>query len=138
MRVYIAGAMTGKFDYKKCFIGAEKRLKELGHIVVNPAYLPEGLEDYFEINKAMIDQCDAIYVLRGYKNSVGTKKEIEYCKSKGWSREAGNIIYEDEDLVSDAYMGLDIGWGWYDGYSYTRDPYNPYSGSGCGLGWYRY
>lgn len=74
MRVYIAGAMTGKFKYKEDFARGEKRIKELGHIALNPSFLPEGLADYFEINKAMIDQCDAIYVLRGYEKSVGTKK----------------------------------------------------------------
>lgn len=93
MRVYIAGAMTGIFYYKKPFMEAEKGLKGLGHIVVNPAYLPEGLADYFEINKAMIDQCDAIYVLEGWEKSIGTKKEIEYCKSKGW-KDAVQIIYQ--------------------------------------------
>ena len=67
MRVYIAGAMTGKFKYKEDFTRGEKRIKELGHIALNPSFLPEGLADYFEINKAMIDQCDAIYVLRGYE-----------------------------------------------------------------------
>lgn len=95
MRVYIAGSMTGVFTYKEPFMRAEKNIKELGHIVVNPDYLPEGLNDYFEINKAMIDQCDAIYVLAGSGSSVGTQKEIEYCKSKGWL-EGKQIIRETE------------------------------------------
>lgn len=30
MRVYIAGAMTGKFKYKEAFARGEKRVKELG------------------------------------------------------------------------------------------------------------
>lgn len=95
MRVYIAGAMTGVFNYKEPFMEAERYIKGLGHIVINPAYLPEGLSNYFEINKAMIDQCDAIYVLRGSGASVGTQKEIEYCKSKGWV-EGRQIIRETE------------------------------------------
>lgn len=139
MRVYIAGAMTGKFKYKEAFKRAEGRIKELGHIALNPSFLPEGLADYFEINKAMIDQCDAIYVLSGYEESVGTKKEIEYCKSKGWSKEAGNIIYEEDDLViyedkaPVTYNGVD-NWGWvWNRYPY-KDPY-PYNrdcwGSNC-------
>ena len=73
-------------------------MRYLGHIALNPSFLPEGLEDYYEINKAMIDQCDAIYVFRGYENSVGTQKEIEYAKSKGWSTGGGTIIYESEDI----------------------------------------
>ena len=129
MRVYIAGAMTGKFKYKEAFKRAEGRIKELGHIALNPSFLPEGLADYFEINKAMIDQCDAIYVLSGYEESVGTKKELEYVKSKGWSKEAGNIIYEEDDYLGNigkvTYKGEDNwGWVWNRGYPY-RDPYNP-------------
>ena len=101
MRVYIAGAMTGKFDYKKYFMEAEEYVKELGHIVVNPAYLPEGLSDYFGINKAMIDQCDAIYVLLGYENSVGTKKEIEYAMNN-----KKPVIYHTSGEISGSL------WGW--------------------------
>ena len=37
MRVYIAGPITGIMDYKEKFIKAEKQLKEMGHIVINPA-----------------------------------------------------------------------------------------------------
>jgi len=95
MIIYIAGAMTGKFNYKKKFMEAERKIKEMGHIVVNPAHLPEGLLDYLEINKAMIDQCNGIYVLSGSEKSVGTNLELEYCISKGWSVEAGNIIFEE-------------------------------------------
>lgn len=54
MRVYIAGAMTGVFKYKEKFIEAEEYIRGLGHIVLNPSFLPEGLSDYYEINKAMI------------------------------------------------------------------------------------
>ena len=96
MIIYIAGAMTGKFTYKEKFMEAEKKIKALGHIVVNPAYLPEGLSDYFEINKAMIDQCNGIYVLSGSEDSVGTQRELDYCVSKGWSAMDGNIIFEEE------------------------------------------
>jgi len=110
MRVYIAGAMTGKFYYKEPFMKAEKLLRELGHIVVNPAYLPEGLEDYFEINKAMIDQCDSIYVLSGSENSVGTKKEVEYCKSKGW--EAGKQIIYEPEVKYRGESNLFGNWSW--------------------------
>lgn len=97
MIIYIAGAMTGKFKYKEKFLEAEKKIKELGHIVINPAYLPEGLNDYFEINKAMIDQCNAIYILNGYEESVGTRKEIDYCRSKGWAEYKGSILYESNE-----------------------------------------
>lgn len=96
MRVYIAGAMTGVFKYKEKFIGAEEYIRGLGHIVLNPSFLPEGLSDYYEINKAMIDQCDAIYVLLNYENSKGTKKEIEYAESTG-----KQVIYQNSTEVRD-------------------------------------
>lgn len=121
MRVYVAGAMTGKFDYKRYFMEAEEYLKEMGHIVVNPAYLPEGLSDYFEINKAMIDQCDAIYVLLGYENSVGTKKEIEYA-----TKTKKQVIYQNS-----GECGASV-WSWYNPtelysrYGWYHDPLRRY------------
>ena len=120
MRVYIAGTMTGKFDYKEYFMRAEKYVKELGHIVVNPAYLPEGLDNYFEINKAMIDQCDAIYVLLDYENSEGTSKEIEYA-----TKTKKQVMYQTREQAGE------IGWKWMPDY-YSRYPYY-YYGAGAGL-----
>ena len=121
MRVYIAGAMTGKFDYKKYFMEAEDYVKELGHIVVNPAYLPEGLSDYYEINKAMIDQCDAIYVLLGYETSVGTKKEIEHA-----TKTKKQVIYQNSGECRGS------GWSWVSDkpLGYYGNSFNPYYGMG--------
>lgn len=137
MRVYIAGAMTGKFKYKEAFKKAEDRIKGLGHIALNPSFLPEGLADYFEINKAMIDQCDAIYVLSGYEESVGTKKELEYVKSKGWSKEAGNIIYEEDDLGLSKVKDNSKGWAWVDPNraSWYPHPWYPNDPFGFGNRW---
>lgn len=118
MRIYIAGSMTGKFKYKEDFARAEKFIKELGHIALNPSFLPEGLEDYFEINKAMIDQCDAIFVLKGSENSVGTQKELKYVESKGWSKENGKIILEkDNDPLEGDLRAANSSWGWVGGWN---------------------
>lgn len=43
MRVYIAGAMTGRFDYKKYFNEAEEFVRSKGHIVLNPIIFTRGL-----------------------------------------------------------------------------------------------
>lgn len=130
MRVYIAGAITGKFTYREDFARGEKTIKEMGHIALNPSFLPEGLADYFEINKAMIDQCDAIYVLRGSENSKGVKKELEYVESKGWSKEAGKIIYE-EAIPTDRYSGGNRS-KWEN--PYWRNPFS-YPFNGLGFHW---
>lgn len=115
MRVYIAGAMTGRFDYKKYFNEVEEFVRSKGHIVLNPSFLPEGLVDYYKINKAMIDQCDAIYVLLHSENSVGTKKEIEYAKST-----CKQVIYQQEAETKEKE------WGWKkDPYIYPRSFYSP-------------
>lgn len=75
----------------------------------------EGLADYYKINKAMIDQCDAIYVLLHSENSVGTKKEIEYAKST-----CKQVIYQQEAETKEKE------WGWKkDPYIYPRSFYSP-------------
>ena len=68
-----------------------------------------------QIAKAMIDQCDAIYVLLHSENSVGTKKEIEYAKST-----CKQVIYQQEAETKEKE------WGWKkDPYIYPRSFYSP-------------
>ena len=55
LKVYIAGPITGLFDYKKEFKKVEKKIVAMGHIVLNPSFLPSGLSNYMPICKAMID-----------------------------------------------------------------------------------
>ena len=86
MKIYIAGPITGKLEYRKKFMAAERRLRRKGHIVVNPATLPDGLGEarrYMKICFAMLDCCDAVYFLQGWEESVGAKEEWEYAKVKG-------------------------------------------------------
>lgn len=80
MKIYIAGPITGHLDYRKKFKKAENELIKKGHTILNPAYLPDGLKDYMKICKAMIDQSDAIYMLKGHEDSVGATEELEYAK----------------------------------------------------------
>ena len=42
MKIYIAGKITGRENYKDEFKKAEERLTKQGHTVMNPAFLPEG------------------------------------------------------------------------------------------------
>lgn len=83
MKIYIAGPITGIIDYKQKFMAAEEKVKEMGHIAINPAYLPEGLRDYMGICKAMIDQADAIILLDGWEDSKGSCEELTYAHDKG-------------------------------------------------------
>lgn len=82
MTVYIAGPMTGRPNYNfDAFFAAEERLRREGYKVLNPAkigLLPE-YEMYWPINKAMIDGADTIYMLNGWLDSPGARREFEYA-----------------------------------------------------------
>ena len=86
MVVYISGPMTGLPNYnREAFFAAQKKLEADGHTVLNPAWMPDGLEDweYFNIDFAMLGACDAIYMLKGWEKSNGAKKELGYAKIAG-------------------------------------------------------
>lgn len=83
MRIYIAGPITGKYDYRKKFKEAEQELQQAGHIVINPSYLPAGLNDYMPICFAMIDQSEGVYFLEGWSDSIGANQEWSYSISQG-------------------------------------------------------
>lgn len=73
MKIYIAGAITGDPEYREKFRRAEEAVRAEGHVAVNPAVLPEGLEpgDYMRICTAMLDSCDAIALMRDWAHSKG-------------------------------------------------------------------
>ena len=95
MKIYIAGPITGLFDYRKNFKEAEQELIAKGHTVINPAYLPIGLKDYMPICKAMIDQCDTVYFLKGWDVSIGALEEYEYVENN----EKVKRIYQEIEVV---------------------------------------
>lgn len=76
-KIYIAGGITGVPDYKEHFAKAEEFLKSKGAIPMNPARMSEGLEwkDYLHICLAMIDVCEAVYLLDNWHDSDGARAE---------------------------------------------------------------
>ena len=84
MTVYIAGKITGNPDYKLLFRLAETLLSNMGHRVINPAALPEGLKpaDYMSICVPMLMAADAVYFIPGWETSGGANIEHDlaaYC-----------------------------------------------------------
>lgn len=64
-----------------CDIAADQ-IEAQGHIVLNPATLPEGMEpkDYMRICFAMIDVADEVWLLPRWAASEGAAIEWRYCR----------------------------------------------------------
>lgn len=73
MKIYIAGKIAGDKRYRAKFREAAKTLEAAGHVVLNPATLPDGLEqaDYMRICLAMLDTADLAVFLPDYQESKG-------------------------------------------------------------------
>ena len=84
--IFISGAMTGREDLnRKQFNKIEMQLRKNGHIVLNPAVLPDGMEydAYIRICNSMINEADALYMMKGWQDSNGAKMEYMYANEKG-------------------------------------------------------
>ena len=93
MKVFISGAMTGIVNHNRlAFHMAQNYLEHYGHICMNPAVLDDGFEydDYLNICLAMLNACDAVYVLKNSEHSKGSQREIEFAKGLGL-----DIFYEE-------------------------------------------
>lgn len=81
-KIYIAGPMKGmpNFDH---FHKAEVELKKAGWVCFNPASLPHSEsmtpQQYMDIDLAMLRHCGAIYMLNGWKESVGATLEYHFA-----------------------------------------------------------
>ena len=85
MKIYIAGKIVGDRRYRAKFREAAKVLEAAGHVVLNPATLPDGLEqaDYMRICLAMLDTADLAVFLPDYRESRGAMVEWAWCQRTG-------------------------------------------------------
>lgn len=84
--VYISGKISGleESEYKPFFMKAEKLLKSLGYLTINP--IKKGIvpgykwEDYMKDAIQELCKCDYIYLLHNWEGSEGAKIEHEIAK----------------------------------------------------------
>ena len=86
MIFYISGAIkNSQQPYKEKFKEAHEHLESLGHVVLDPSTLPEGLllTQYMPICMAMLEQAEAIYMLTDFRSSEGSMLELDYAMYQG-------------------------------------------------------
>jgi hypothetical protein len=89
MKIYISGKITGTIDYIQRFESAEKALSKY-YTVINPAKVHAQLpketawEEYMKMSMCMLEMCNAIYMLKGWKDSKGARLEYEFAKLKNY------------------------------------------------------
>lgn len=88
MRVYISGPMTGYPDLNRAaFRAAACRLRDLGHVPVDPSTAPEitgaTWADYMRADIAEMVTCEAVAVLPGWEASRGAVLEVHIAHALG-------------------------------------------------------
>ena len=77
-KIYIAGPMSGLPNFNRdAFHREAERLQTLGHVALNPAILPDGLEqhEYMAICIEMVKMADQLVMLPGWERSAGARAE---------------------------------------------------------------
>lgn len=87
MRIYISGPITNVPDYLERFARAEQKLKTEypDADIINPTVLeklPLEYDEYMKLDLVLIDMCDAIYMINGWKKSKGACIEFGYAIAK--------------------------------------------------------
>ena len=77
-KIYIAGPMSGLPGFnRQAFNRAAGHVVRRGNVALNPAILPDGLEqaEYMDICFAMLRCADGIFLLDGWQQSAGARAE---------------------------------------------------------------
>lgn len=84
-KIYIAGPIAGVPQYANKFRRAAHIWRTRGALVMTPHVLPEGFPwaAYMPICYAMMDACDTIYMLPGWRDSKGATLEHDRAKERG-------------------------------------------------------
>ena len=89
MIIYISGGITNNPNYEEDFRKGEEWLKLNDFTPINPCKLNYALpktltyEQLMQIDYALIDISEAIFMLKGWQKSKGACAELAYAKSIG-------------------------------------------------------
>lgn len=86
LKVFLSGPITSRLEtYKAEFADAARIVSEAGHLPLNPATLPIGMEsrDYMRICLAMLDSADLLLQLPGWGKSAGAIAERTVAMKTG-------------------------------------------------------
>lgn len=93
MKIYIAGPISGTTDYEERFEEAERAIQRKGHEAINPVHIRSVIETVgahairydklMNICKALVDACDAIYMMPGWQRSNGARQEHDEAVNHG-------------------------------------------------------
>ena len=107
MKIYISGKITGTQDYMKRFCELQNKLETAGYQVINPALicsnLPTGTthKEYMSICLPLIDMCEVVFMMIGWEDSEGAKKEMEYA-----IKQKRILCFENNEILFKSF-GLD-------------------------------
>lgn len=86
LKVFLSGPISSRMEtYKAEFDDAARIVSEAGHLPLNPATLPIGMEnrDYMRICLAMLDSADLLLQLPGWGKSAGAIAERTVAMKTG-------------------------------------------------------
>ena len=97
MRVYLSGPITGHEETApERFSAAEDLFSDFGEEVINPWKIAEAIgaklthEEYMRIDFFLLYLCDAIYLLDGWQDSAGCRREMEEAQRRNMG-----VFYQD-------------------------------------------
>ena len=114
MKIYVSGAVTGVKDYvavfsnKTCYLN--KKNNQYGLYFINPVAMNSqfdrrdinnneflNYDDFMKLCYTELELCDGIYLMNGWRNSMGANRELGFAKGQK------KMIFLEEDCGEDVY-----------------------------------